>query len=492
VSAGGGPDTQGGTGAGERSSAAAGANHGHVPVLALAAMALGVFVIANDFTALSVALPKIESDLGTDLTTVQWIINAYALVFGVLIVTGGRLADLFGRKRVFLIGSAIFAAFSLLGGIAPNVELVILCRALMGVGGAMMWPAVLGMTYAILPDDKAGLAGGLILGVAGFGNAVGPLLGGFLTDALSWRWLFFVNVPIALVAMFVTWREVDESAVDSAERRIDYWGVATLSIAVVSILLALDEGTDAGFTSPGILGLFATAIVFFVAFALIERRQGVAALVPNDVLRNKVFVAACGAVLLMSAIFFSALLYLPQFFAKDLGYSAVKSGAGLLPMMGVFAATSFVAGSLYERLGAKVIVTAGAALLGIGIFMLSFIETDSSYGSLVAGMVVLGVGVGLFYSSITTSAVTALDPSRSSLAGGIVYMCQIAGGAVGLGLNTAIVASASNLAEGISLAFRVDAGLAVVGTLVALMFVGGTRPTTGHARHLRVHHRAHA
>ena len=471
---------------------AAETKHEAVPVLALAAMALGVFVIANDFTALSVALPKMESDLGTDLTTVQWVINAYALVFGVLIVTGGRLADLFGRKRVFMIGTTVFAVFSVLGGIAPNVEVVIVCRALMGIGGALMWPAVLGMTYAILPDDKAGLAGGLILGVAGLGNAVGPMLGGFLTDTLSWRWLFFINLPIALFAMFVTWREVDESAADAAERRIDYFGVAALSIAVVSILLALDEGTDAGFTSPAILGLFASGFVFFAAFVFIERRQGAAALIPNDVLRNKVFAAACASVLLMSAIFFSALLYLPQFFSKVLDYSAVKSGAGLLPMMGVFAATSFVAGSLYERLGAKVIVSLGAAFLGIGIFMLSFIETGSSYGSLVAGMVVLGIGVGLFYSSITTSAVTALDPSRSSLAGGIVYMCQIAGGAVGLGLNTAIVASASNLADGISLAFRVDTGLAVLGFVVAVMFVGGHEPVEGHARHLRRHHRANA
>lgn len=459
-------------------------------VLALAAMALGVFVIANDFTALSVALPKIESDLGTNLTTVQWVINAYAFVFGVLIVTGGRLADLFGRKRVFMIGTAIFAVFSVLGGISPNVDVLIACRALMGIGAAMMWPAILGMTYAILPDDKAGLAGGLILGVAGFGNAVGPMFGGFLTDVLSWRWLFFVNLPIALFAMFVTWREVGESAADEAERKIDYVGVATLSVAVVSVLLALDEGTDIGYTSPGILALFGTAAASFVAFAFVERRQGVAALVPNDVLENKIFAAACVAVLMMSAIFFSVLLYLPQFFTKDLGYSAVKSGAGLLPMMGVFAVTSFVAGSLYERLGAKLIVSSGAACLGIGIFMLSFLDAGSSYGSLVAGMVVLGVGVGLFYSSITTSAVTALDPSRSSLAGGIVYMCQIAGGAIGLGLNTAIVASAANLAVGIGLAFRVDAGLAVIGFLVAVVFVGGTRSANGRSRHVRRHHRA--
>ena len=183
------------------------------PFYALVAMALGVFVIANDFTALSVAIPQIEKDLGTDLTTAQWVINGYALVFGVLIVTGGRLADLYGRKRIFMIGSAIFAGFSVLGGLAPNIDVLIACRGLMGIGGAMMWPAVLGMTYAIVPDSKAGLAGGLILGVAGLGNAVGPMFGGLLTDELSWRWVFFVNLPIALFAMYVTHREVQESDV---------------------------------------------------------------------------------------------------------------------------------------------------------------------------------------------------------------------------------------------------------------------------------------
>jgi MFS family permease len=208
-----------------------------------------------------------------------------------------------------------------------------------------------------------------------------------------------------------------------------------------------------------------------------------------------VFAAASLSVLLMSAIFFSALLYLPQFFTKVLGYSALKSGAALLPMMGVFAATSFIAGSLYERLGAKVIVSIGAAFLGAGMLILSFLEVDSSYGSLVPGMVVLGVGVGLFYSSITTSAVTALDPSRASLAGGIVYMCQIAGGAIGLGLNTAIVVAAgstqADLVEGIGNAFKVDAALAAVGLVVALLFVGGS-VAHEHHRPLRWHHRAHA
>src|SRR5688572_17762657 len=168
-------------------------------------MAISVFVIANDVTALSVALPQIESDFDADVSTVQWVINAYALVFGVLIVTGGRLADMLGRRRVFFIGSAIFAAFSVLGGAAQDEYWLVACRALMGIGGAMMWPAVLGMTYDLLPEDKAAMAGALIIGSAGFGNAAGPLLGGVLTDALSWRWILFANVPIAALACFVTW-----------------------------------------------------------------------------------------------------------------------------------------------------------------------------------------------------------------------------------------------------------------------------------------------
>lgn len=457
-------------------------------LLALGAMALGIFIIANDFTALSVALPNIEKDLDSSVTTVQWVINAYALVFGVLIVVGGRLADIFGRKRIFLIGAAIFAVFSFLGGLAPDIHLVIAARALMGIGGAMMWPAILGMTYALLPEDKAGLAGGLVLGVAGFGNAIGPLFGGLLTELADWRWVFFVNLPIAAFGMFVTQREVTESAPVEGDRRIDYTGSAVLSVALLSLLLAMDEGSDVGWTDGPILALFAMTIGGLLAFAYLERRAKGHALVPREVMQNRKFAAACVATLMMSAIFFSALLYLPQFMQKVLQYSALKSGAGLLPMMGVFAVTSFVAGPLYARIGTKPIVSLGAACLAIGIFLVSLIDADSGYDAIVPGMIVLGVGVGLFYSSITTAAVTALDPSRASLAGAIVYMFQIAGGAVGLGLNTAIVTSES-LVGGISTAFQVDAVLALVGLAIALLFIGGAAHP-GHPHVLRWH-RAH-
>ncbi len=440
--------------------------------LALVAMALGVFVVANDFTALSVAIPKIESDLDTTLSKAQWVINGYALVFGVLIVTGGRIADLFGRRRVFVIGATTFAAFSLLAGLMPTVGLLIVCRGLMGVGGALMWPAVLGMTYSLLPESKAGLAGGLILGVAGIGNAVGPLIGGLLTDELSWRWIFFVNVPVAAFAIWVTLRQVSESTVDSGTRHLDYTGVVILTAGIVAVLLALDEGPNRGFTDPLIVGLFACGAVALVAFGFVERREGEDALVPPSVLRNRVFRGSALTVLIMSAIFFAALLYVPQYMVKVLEFSALESGAGLLPMMGMFAVTSFTAGSLYGRLGPRVVLTAGVASLAAGMVLLSFVDADSSYGSLVPGLIVLGAGVGLFYSSITTLAVTALDPDRASLAGGIVYMGQIAGGAVGLGVNTAIVTSANTLVEGIRNAFIVDAVLALVGLVLIQTFVG--------------------
>ena len=411
--------------------------------LALGAMAMSVFVVANDLTALSVALPQIEQDFDSDVSTVQWVVSAYALVFGVLIVTGGRLADMLGRRRIFFIGAAIFAGFSVLGGAAQSDIWLIVCRALMGVGGAMMWPAVLGMTYDILPADRAALAGGLIIGSAGFGNAAGPLLGGVLTDVLSWRWILFVNLPIAALACFVTWRSVHESKGAGAEEGIDVPGVVTLSVGLVALLLALDQVTKWGWSDPRILALFAGCVVFLIAFAFVERRAGARALVPREVMANREFRAACLTTLCMSAVFFVVLLYLPQFMQKILGYSPLEAGAGLLPLMGVFAIVSFAAGPLYERIGAKATVSMGAAAVTLGIFLISLIGRDSGWAALVPGMVVTGLGIGLFYSAITTAAVTAVDPSRTSLAGGIVYMFQVAGGSVGLGLTTTVFTTAS-------------------------------------------------
>lgn len=455
------------------------------------AMGVAVLVVANDFTALSVALPAIERDLHTNVATVQWVINGYAMVFGVLIVTGGRLADMFGRRRIFFAGAAIFAGFSLLGGFAPNAAVLLACRFLMGIGGAMMWPAILGMTYCLLPRSKAGLAGGVILGAAGFGNAVGPLLGGLLTDTVGWRWIFFVNLPVAGAAILITMFVVPCDAAVEDRGRLDYSGTAALTIGLLALLLALDWALDLGWTAPLILGLFALAAIALVSFLLIERRAGESALVPHSVMQNRGFLAAGIATLLASAIFFAALLYLPQFMSQVLGFSAIGSGAGLLPMMGTFMITSFIAGRLYQMLGPKISVSLGALMLGAGMILVSAISAGTTYNQLIFGMVVLGIGVGLFYSSVTTAAITALDPSQASLAGAIVYMFQIAGGSIGVGFNTAIVVSASSIPRGIHIAFLVDGLLAIASAAVAILFVGHEIDFE-RLSDLRHHHRAHA
>jgi EmrB/QacA subfamily drug resistance transporter len=345
--------------------------------LALLAMGISVVVIANDFSAINVALPTMEEDFDTNVNTIQWVINAYALTFGVLIVTGGRLADMFGRRRAFFVGTTIFASMSALGGAAPSETWLIASRVLMAIGGALMWPAILGMTYEILPEEKAGLAGGIIIGAAGLGNALGPLIGGVLTDLLSWRWIFFLNVPISVAAILNTWYLVKVKEPEAGERRIDYAGVAALSIGLVSLLVALDQVDDWGWGDPKTIGLLALTVVLLVSFLPIERRAGTSALVPRDVIRNESFRASCLAILFMSATFFAALLYLPQFMQKHLDYTPLEAGVGMLPFLAVFALVSFVAGPLYNRLGAKLLVSIGSACIAIAPFLFSLADAES-------------------------------------------------------------------------------------------------------------------
>ncbi|MGA9636662.1 MAG: MFS transporter [Solirubrobacterales bacterium] len=449
--------------------------------LALIAMGIAVFVIANDFSAINVAIPQIEHDFHTDVTTAQWVVNAYALTFGVLIVTGGRLADLFGRRRAFFVGAGIFAVFSLLGGAAQSEAWLIGMRVLMGIGGALMWPAILGMTYAALPEERAGLAGGFILGAAGIGNAAGPLIGGALTDLLSWRWIFFLNLPVSAFAIFVTWRQIHQPRAEVEDTRLDYGGIVTVSVGLVSLLLAFDQVTDWGWGDPRIIALLAVCVGLITSFVFIERRAGEHALVPPDVMRNHDFASTCGAILMMSAVFFAAMLYLPQLMINVLGYSPVGAGAGMLPMMATFAAVSFVAGNLYNRFGAKPLLIVGSGCITIGPALIALLVDNQTYASIVPGMAILGLGIGLFYPTATTVGVTAVAEARRSLAGAIIYMFQIAGGSVGLGLTTTVFIGASDGAQsgsgfinGIETAFTMDAAIAVGGFLIAAFLIGGS------------------
>jgi MFS family permease len=329
------------------------------------------------------------------------------------------------------------------------------------------------MTYELLPEDKAGLAGGIIIGAAGLGNALGPLIGGALTDLLSWRWIFFVNVPISAFAAIVTYYFVKVGKPEPGVQRIDYAGISALSVGLVSLLVALDQVDDWGWGDPKTIALLSLAAFLIIAFVPIERRAGMGALVPREVIRNESFRASCLAILFMSATFFAALLYLPQFMQKHLDYTPLEAGLGMLPFLATFALVSFVAGPLYNRLGAKPLVTIGAACITIAPFLFSMVEEGSAYGSLILGMVVLGIGIGTFYPTATTAGVTSVDESQTSLAGGIIYMFQIAGGSIGLGLTTTVFSAQDSFIDGIEAAFRLDAFLSLVGFLIALLFVGG-------------------
>ncbi|MEX1102381.1 MAG: MFS transporter [Actinomycetota bacterium] len=297
--------------------------------LTLVAMGISVLILANDFSALNVAIPEIEADLGASLDTTQWVINGYALVFAMAIVTGGRLADMFGRKRIYLIGAVLFGVLSLLGGLAPNIGLLIAARSAMGIGGALLWPATLGITYAALPKAKAGLAGALIIGAAGIGQGLGPILGGVLTELASWRWTLLINVPIVLVAIGATLATVHEPPGDRQRRHLDVRGIVTLSLALFTFLFSLDQSGDWGLTDPRIVGGFVLSVVLLVAFVRIERHQGDDALVPSDVMGNRSFRSACIAVALLAPVFFASLLYLPQFLQKVLDRSPIGAGVGI-------------------------------------------------------------------------------------------------------------------------------------------------------------------
>ena len=344
----------------------------------------------------------------------------------------------------------------------------------MGIGAALMLPSIIGMTYALLPEEKAGLAGGIIMGAAGLGNAIGPLIGGVFTDLLTWRWIFFLNVPIAAFAIAVIWKSVHLDEPESADHAIDYPGIAAISIGLVSLLIALDQVDDWGWGDPRVIAMLAIAAIGVAAFVPLERRAKGHALIPAAIIGNRDFAASCVAILCMSATFFASLLYLPQFMETQLGFSPLEAGLGIIPALGTFAIVSFVAGPLYARVGAKRLATFGAACMCAAALLFSLVGADSGYAALVPGMIVLGIGIGSFYSTATTAGVTSVDEAQASLAGGIVYMFQIAGGSIGLGLTTTVFsANVPPFIDGFQAGFRLDAGIALVGVAISLLFVGG-------------------
>jgi EmrB/QacA subfamily drug resistance transporter len=415
-------------------------------VLALAVLGLANGMLAQDLAALNVALPSIERDLNVELTTAQWVINAYLLVYGVTIVTAARLADEIGRRRVFLIGAAVFAVTSLLAGFAPNIALLIAARALMGIGAGLMLPAISGMSYAVVPRERGAAAGAIVIGGYGIGMTLGPIIGGALTEFVGWRWTQFLNIPFA-VLLFVGVRAlIPADSAPSSGVRIDYRGIVVFSAGVAALLFALDQAIDWGWGDWRILLSLLLAVILIAAFPFLERRAGDMALIPGDIIRNPGVSIASVTRALMAPAYTAAVLFLPQIMQKLMNLSPLEAGIGMAPMLGGYAVVSFLVGLVAARLDPRLGVIAGLACLAAGPVLMAQFDVSVGYASLVLGMVIFGIGLGLYMPSVTTEAVQADDRDRKSLASGLTFMAQFVGGAIGLGVTTAIVASSERSA----------------------------------------------
>lgn len=400
-------------------------------------MGLGILAIAVDITAINVAIPAIEKSFSTDVNTVQWIINGYILSFGVLMVTFGRLADMFGRKKLFFLGLFIFGLASLAGALSVNAAMIIAARVIQGVGAAMLWPCVIGILYSSVGEDQKSLAGGLLMVMCGIGNAAGPLIGGVLTEFADWRWVLFVNLPVCIIAGVITYIVVDKQVVQEDENPIDYSGIITVSISLVALLYALTVAPTWGWISYKTILLLVIFAVVMAIFLMIERSKD-EGLIPKDVMGNFQFMIVGTIMFTFVPGFFAILLYVTQYLEKFLNYTPIGAGAVLVPMLVVFSATSAYSAKVYNKIGARLSIFIGMFLVSVGIFLVVLFGFGQGYYGLIPGYLVAGVGLGFAVPSITTAGVSAVSEARASLAGGILYMFQLVGGAFGLAMATTI------------------------------------------------------
>src|SRR3954453_23847638 len=327
----------------------------------LAAVAVGLFMIMLDNTVVNVALPSIQQDLHVGTSELEWVVNAYALTFGVLLLTGGKLADLFGRRAIFIVGLVIFTGASLWCGLAGGATSLTAARTVQGVGAALMNPATLSIISATFPPRQRGMAIGIWAGVSALALAIGPLVGGLLTEHASWNWIFFVNIPVGAAGIVASFLFIDESRDTRAHQRLDIAGLATAALGLFALTYGLIEANTYGWTSPRILGAFVVAIVMLAAFVLIER-HGREPMLDLSLFRNLTYTGANIVMLLVALAMFGVFFFVSLYMQNILGYSAVQTGAAFLPMTLLIVLVAPVTGRLSDRQGSGWFMTAGRGL----------------------------------------------------------------------------------------------------------------------------------
>jgi len=406
----------------------------------LGAMCFALFMLMLDNTVVNVALPSIQRDLHASISGLEWTVNAYTLAIAVLLVTGGRLGDLFGRVRMFLFGVVVFTTASAAIGFSPDQTWLVAGRAVQGIGAAFMMPGTLSIISNAFPPAERGKAIGTWAGVSAMALAIGPVVGGFLVEHVSWQSIFFLNVPIGVAAVFVTLFAARESRDETVARVVDIPGVATITVGLASLVLALVEANHWGWGSPAIVALLATAVVGLTGFYLVER-HGKAPMVDFEFFRSRQFLGANIVAFIVSFAMLATFFFLALYMQNVQGYSPLSTGVRFLPSTVLLIALGPIAGRLVDKVGSRSLMVCGLVLVSGSLLMQSFVEVHTAYLYIFVAFVLMGLGMGMTMSPMSTAAMNAVEATKAGVASGILSMSRMVGGTFGIAALGALVSA---------------------------------------------------
>jgi EmrB/QacA subfamily drug resistance transporter len=443
----------------------------------LIAVVTGVFMLLLDVTIVNVALPDIEKSLNAKLSDLQWVIDAYALTLAALLLTAGSLADLYGRRRAFAVGIVVFTAGSALCGAAQSPLMLTLSRAFQGVGGAIMFSTSLAILANAFRGGDRGAAFGVFGAVTGVAVAVGPVVGGALVSWLSWRWIFFVNLPVGVVALLLTWSKVDESSNPHA-RHVDFVGLVTFSAGLAALVYGLIRSNEDGWGAGTVVVSLIAAAVLLVAFVFAETRVK-EPMLDLTLLRKPTFVGGLIAAFSISASLFAAFPYLVLYLQGLLGMSAIEVGVRFLVLSGPIFVTAAIAGRLSDKVSPGYLIGPGFVLVGVALLLMRGIGVHSEFSHLVPGFIVAGVGAGLINVPLASTAVGVVEPARAGMASGINATFRQVGIATGVAALGAIFSSHADPAhpnpqdfvDGLNAILLVGAVLALFAAATSLVLI---------------------
>jgi EmrB/QacA subfamily drug resistance transporter len=447
----------------------------------LVAVSFGLFMIMLDNTVVNVALPSIRKDLGISISGLEWVVNAYALTFGVLLLSGGKLADLLGRRRIFIAGLVIFTAASLWCGLAGSPGSLIAARTVQGVGAALMNPATLSIIMATFPARQRGTAIGIWAGVSALALAIGPLVGGVLTERISWSWIFFVNVPVGVVAVLAARAFIDETKDTSREQRLDLPGLVSSAVGLFALTYGLIETNTHPWGSTRVLSLLALAVVSLTVFVLLELRQRIPML-DLSLFRNPTFAGANTVMALVGLAMFGIFFYNSLFLQNILGYSATQTGATFLPMTVLIMLVAPVAGRFSDRIGPRWLMGAGLTLLTGSLLLFGTLDARSSFWNILPGLLVGGLGMAITMAPTTAAAMGSVPVDKAGVGSAVINSMRQVGGSLGIAIMGTLVASrvsvssvdpryAGQFVDGYHRALYAGAAILLAGAVISVLTV---------------------